>query len=154
MRQAQAVGLTVGIPNILQPGLVKEMIIAEILEHQLIISKNAADACNPADPTEQFEYLSCYTGGSGQLDRIFKAPADKRAESLKRITRNRMVFLAIFSKVEPLKPNVIYAIRPDVLLSETERQLDVSRNDISHVGFSENWAREHGDVVWRSTRPD
>lgn len=63
--QAQKLALQIGIPNILQPGLVKEMIIAEILGHELIHSKRDADACDPNNPSVKYEYLSCYEGGSG-----------------------------------------------------------------------------------------
>ncbi len=146
--QAQKLALQIGIPNILQPGLVKEMIIAEILGHELIHSKRDADACDPNDPKVKYEYLSCYEGGSGQFDRMFKEPDDKREESLNRIKRNQMVYFAVFFKNEPLTVKVIYEIQIDVLLAETERQLDRSGNAISHVGFSENWARQNGRVVY------
>ena len=63
---------TVGVHNILQPGLVKEMIMAEVLGHKVIISKRAADACDLNDESIQYEYLSCKEGGSGQLDRCSK----------------------------------------------------------------------------------
>lgn len=76
--QAQELALKIGIPNILQPGLVKEMIIAETLGHQLIHSKRDADACDPNNPSIKYEYLSCYEGGSGQLDRMFKEPPKKK----------------------------------------------------------------------------
>ena len=33
----------IGIPNLLQPGLIKEMIVADILGHKLIKSKRAAE---------------------------------------------------------------------------------------------------------------
>ncbi len=141
--------LKVGIPNILQPGLVKEMITAEILGHNLITSKRDADACDSQDQTIKYEYLSCYEGGSGQLDRMFKSPAEKRAESLCRITRNKMIYFAIFYKKDPLKIKVIYEITPEVLLKETERQLDRSSNDISHVGFGEEWAIKNSKVVYQ-----
>ncbi|MBI1866302.1 MAG: hypothetical protein HYS02_00870 [Candidatus Staskawiczbacteria bacterium] len=39
VRKAQMLALKIGMPNILQPGLVKEMIISEILGHNLISSK-------------------------------------------------------------------------------------------------------------------
>ena len=39
IRKAQKLAFKIGIPNILQPGLVKEMIISEILNHDLIFSK-------------------------------------------------------------------------------------------------------------------
>jgi len=152
VRKAQILALKIGIPNILQPGLVKEMIISEILEQELIISKRNADACDKNNPSIKYEYLSCYEGGSGQLDRMFKAPLEKRAESLNRITRNKMIYLAIFYKKNPLRVKVIYKIKPSVLLKETENQLDKSKNKISHVGFNENWAKHNGKVIYQNNR--
>lgn len=147
---AQELALKIGIPNILQPGLVKEMIMAETLGHELIHSKRDADACDPNDPSIKYEYLSCYEGGSGQLDRMFKEPQEEREKSLYRIWRNKKIYLAIFLKSNPLKIKVIYEIEPKILVNETERQLDRSRNAISHVGFSENWAIDYGKVVYKS----
>lgn len=57
VRKATDVAKALGIQNILQPGLVKEMIIAEILGHRLISSKRDADACSYEDPNEKYEYL-------------------------------------------------------------------------------------------------
>ncbi len=145
--KAQDLALKIGIPNILQPGLVKEMIVADLLGHEIIQSKRDADAFDPNDPSRKFEYLTCYEGGSGQLDRMFKSPPEKREESLRRITRNTQVYLAIFYP-NSLSVKTIYAISPAVLLQETERQLDRSQNDISHVGFTENWASEFGKLVY------
>lgn len=147
--RAQDLALSIGIPNILQPGLVKEMIISEVLGHKPIFSKRDADACDRNNPLVKYEYLSCYEGGTGQLDRMFKAPADKRVESLHRITRNKMIYLAIFYKKNPLKIKIIYEIQPKVLLKEAERQLDRSSNQISHVGFSEDWAKINGRVIYQ-----
>ena len=98
MRKAQKLALKIGIANILQPGLVKEMIIAEMLNHRLIISKRDADACNKNDSSIKYEYLTCYEGGTGQIDRMFKEPPDKREESLYRIKRNKKIYSAIFYK--------------------------------------------------------
>lgn len=148
--QAQELALKIGIPNILQPGLVKEMIIAETLGHELIHSKRDADACDPNDPSIKYEYLSCYEGGSGQLDRMFKEPKEKREESLYRIWRNKKIYFAIFFKNNPLKIKVIYEIEPKVLVAETERQLDRSSNAISHVGFTEKWAESNSKIVYKS----
>ncbi len=148
--RAQKLALKIGIPNILQPGLVKEMIIAETLGHSLIHSKRDADACDPHDNSVKYEYLSCYEGGTGQLDRMFKEPKEKREESLHRIKRNKKIYLAIFYKKDPLKIKVIYEIEPNVLVKETERQLNISRNAISHVGFTEEWAKSNGKIVYRA----
>jgi hypothetical protein len=148
VRKAQSLALTLGIPNILQPGLVKEMIIADILDHKLISSKRDADACDKHDPNIKYEYLSCYEGGTGQLDRMFSRPQDKRTESLNRITRNKSIFLAVFYKDDPLKVKAIYEVSPSILLQETEKQLDRSSNVISHVGFSEEWFQKNGEKVY------
>jgi len=101
--RAQALASSIGIANILQPGLVKEMIISEILGHELIASKRDADACDKDNHVLKYEYLSFYEGGTGQLDRMFKSPPEKRVESLRRITRNAMIYLAVFYKRKPLR---------------------------------------------------
>lgn len=147
--KAAELARSIGISNLLQPGLVKEMIIAEILGHELIHSKRDADAHAHNNPAEKYEYLSCKEGGTGQLDRMFKEPADKRAESLSRITRNRKVYFAVFHEANQTKCKVIYELAPEVVVEETNRQLDCSRNAISHVGFSEDWARQKGRVVYQ-----
>ncbi len=147
--EAHELARSIGIGNLLQPGLAKEMIVADLLGHDVIPSKRDADACDPNDPAIKYEYLSCKEGGSGQLDRMFKEPADKRAESLARITRNKMVYLAVFYKANQIKVKVIYELPPAVVVAETVRQLDRSRNAISHVGFSE----ELGGEEWKGRVP-
>jgi len=151
IRQAQALASSIGIPNILQPGLVKEMIIAEILGHEVIYTKHDSDARDPQDPNVLFEYLSCLEGGTGQLDRVFNMPEDKRRASLQRIQRNQKIYLAIFFKKEPLRVKVIYELDPETVRKETEAKLDRSSNEISHVGFSEPWAKVNGKVVYTAS---
>lgn len=147
--QAAQLAKSVGIPNLLQPGLVKEMIIADILGHTLITGKRNADAHAPDDPNEKYEYLSCKEGGSGQFDRMFKEPAAKRARSLSRITRNAGIYLAVFYASEQTKCKAIYELTPSVVAAEAERQLDASANAISHVGLPIEWASRNGTLVWR-----
>lgn len=79
---------------------------------------------------------------------MFKEPKEEREKSLYRIWRNQKIYFAVFYKDNPLKIKVIYEIEPKVLVAETERQLDRSSNSISHVGFSENWAKDNGKVVY------
>lgn len=148
VKKAQELASAIGIPNILQPGLVKEMVIADMLGHQLIFSKRDADACDIENPNVKYEYLSCFEGSSGQLDLIFKEPLELREQSLRRIRRNSKIYFAIFYKKEPLKAKFIYEIERIVLEIEAVRQLERSRNIISHVGFSENWARQNGKIVY------
>lgn len=146
--KASELARTVGIDNLLQPGLVKEMIIADLLGHELIVSKRNADAQDPHDPTILYEYLSCKEGGSGQLDRMFKEPPEKRQESLNRIWRNNKIYLAVFYSSDQTRIKVIFELEPEIVAAKTEQQLDRSRNNISHVGFSEKWARENGKIVY------
>ena len=149
VHKAADLAKTIGIANLLQPGLVKEMIIADILGHVLIHSKRDADAHAVGNPDEKYEYLSCKEGLTGQLDRMFKSPPGKRKESLNRITRNAKIYLAIFYADDQMRCKVIYELETKDVLREANRQLDVSRNDISHVGFNERWSKQNGKVVYR-----
>ena len=148
VKQAFSLAKTAGIENLLQPGLVKEMIIAEILGHELIVSKRDADARHPDRPDTLYEYLTCKERGSGQLDRMFSRPQDKREQSLQRIRRNSKIYLAIFYAENQIKVKTIYELDPNVVEQETVRRLDRSSNAISHIGFSERWAKENGRVVY------
>lgn len=143
---------TVGIHNLLQPGLVKEMVIANILGHELITAKRGADARNSKNPSQIYEYLSCKEGGSGQPDRMFRRPNKKRQESLNRIRRSDRIYDAVFYKHNQMKVKVIYKLEPEIVVRETERQLDRSGNEISHVGFSERWVRENGKIVYEDKK--
>lgn len=148
IRKAQGIAAQHGFKNLLQPGLVKELVVADILSHEVHRTKHEPDAFDPANPSRKFEYLSCFDGGTFQLDRMFKSPADKRAKSLERITRNTAIYCAVFDEESPLDVIIIYEVPVDVMLREAERQLDASRNDISHVGFNIKWARQYGKVVY------
>lgn len=148
INKAQKLAAKVGIKNITQPGIIKEIIIADLLKHRLIYSKRDSDACDRFNPSIKYEYLSCYEGGSGQIDRMFARPQNKREKSLERILRNKYIYLAVFYKEEPLRVKTVYEIDPELAAKEAERQLDRSKNDISHVAFSENWAAKNGKLVY------
>lgn len=150
MKQAFDLASALGIPNLLQPGLVKEMIIADILGHEVIPAKRQPDARDPNDPRAMYEYLSCKEGGSGQFDRMFKAPMEKRERSLYRITRNSKIYLTVFYAQNQLEVKTIYELELDVMEREAVRQLNGSENNISHVNFSISWARKHGRVVYQN----
>ena len=122
--------------------------VADILGHEVHRTKHEPDAYDPATPSRKFEYLSCFAGGTFQLDRMLKSPPDKRAKSLERITRNAAIYCGVFDEESPLDVLVIYEVAVDVMLREAERQLDASRNEISHVGFTIKWAEQNGRVVY------
>ena len=86
VKEAQEIAARYGFRNLLQPGLIKELIIADILGHEVHKTKHEPDAYDPENPDLKYEYLSCFENGTFQLDRMFKSPPDKRAKSLERIT--------------------------------------------------------------------
>ncbi len=148
VKEAFSLARSLGIPNLLQPGLAKELVIADILGHEVITAKRQPDARDRENPDILYEYLSCKEGGSGQFDRMFKAPLEKRERSLDRIRRNHKIYLAVFYIRNQIEAKTIYELEPNVVEGETVRQLDRSNNDISHVGLSESWARAHGRIVY------
>ena len=150
VRQASRLARSAGIPNLLQPGLVKEMIIAEILGHELIPAKRGPDARDPNNPQITYEYLTCKEGGSGQFDRMYKHPQDMREQSLNRIRRNSKIYFAVFYAENQIEVKTIYELESHIVEAEANRKLDRSKNDTSHVGFSESWARKNGRVVYSS----
>ena len=148
IRKAQEIASLNGLRNILQPGLVKELAIADILGHEVHKTNHEPDAYDPANPSRQFEYLSCFVGGTFQLDRMFRSPVEKREKSLKRIKRNTAIYCAVFDEDSPLDVVIIYEVAVDVMLREAERQLDASRNEIAHVSFPIKWAQQNGKAVY------
>ena len=152
VEEAFQLARSVGIQNLLQPGLVKEMVIADILGHEIITSKREPDARDPENPEIKYEYLTCKEGGSGQFDRMFNRPHSRREQSLDRIRRNSKIYLAVFYADNQIKVKAIYELDTNDVEAETIRQLDRSRNEISHVGFSVRWARDNGLIVYDDTK--
>ena len=130
--------------NIFQPGIAKEMVIADILGHTLIPDKRQPDATD--SDGRFYEYLSSMPGGSFQIDRVTR-------ENMYRITRNYNICCATFSDTMPLTVIDIYEVDPAVFLEEAKRQLGVSKNQISHVGVSKKWVLQHGRLVYPVSRP-
>lgn len=139
LRKAQGLASQIGIKNIFQPGIAKEMVIANILGHTLVPDKRQPDGKDSQG--NFYEYLSCMPGGTFQIDRVTK-------ENLYRITRNRKIYCVTFSDKNPLTVVDIYEVEPKIFLKEASRQLKVSKNIISHVGVSKNWVIKHGTSVY------
>ena len=58
IRKAQEIAAQYGFKNLLQPGLVKELVVADVLGHEVHRTKHEPDAYDPTDPSRKFEYLS------------------------------------------------------------------------------------------------
>jgi len=148
VKEAQKIASELGYINLFQPGLVKELIIGAALGHEVHTTKHEADAWDPKDPSKLYEYLSCWEGGTFQLDRMFKNPEEKKKKSLLRISRNDCFYCAVFKQEAPLDIKAIYKVSTENIMKETERQLAASSNDISHVGFTIKWAKANGEEVY------
>ena len=146
LKEAQRIALEKhGVPNILQPGVIKELMMAEILGHDLIPQKDSADAKDESGNT--YEYLAgirrvnvkTNRGCSFQVDRI-------TTNNLNRVTRNRAFYFGIFK--DHLEVDEIWKVEIPVVLAELKRQLEECKNEIAHVNFLLKWLEENGTMVF------
>lgn len=142
--QAQSIALTnFGIENILQPGIIKELIMARVLGHKPVPKKRDADAVD--DEGNLYEYLSSIVrttknnkGSSFQVDRV-------TADNLQRITRNKCFYFGFFK--DNLNILEIWRVETDAVLAEVQRQLTLCKNKIAHVNFLTKWVHSSGTKV-------
>lgn len=122
--------------DISQPGIIKEVIIASILEHRIKSTKNEHDAEDFDTEKTKYEYLSSeLKGGSAsfQFDRTTK-------DNLKnKISRNKAVYCAVFDPPDSLNISRIW----ELVISESDdnclyKFLEPKPNTASHYSFSES----------------
>jgi Restriction endonuclease PvuII len=146
IQEAQKLALEhYGISNILQPGIIKELMIADILGHRLVPQKDLPDAVD--EKGNYYEYLASINrrntktnlGGSFQIDRV-------TSQNLTRITRNAAFYFAFFS--DHLSIEEIWRVETQTVLQEVSRQLELCRNDIAHINFLTKWVKGYGTKVF------
>lgn len=146
LKKAQRIALEKhGVPNILQPGAIKELMMAEILGHDLIPQKDSADAKDKEGHT--YEYLASIRrvdvttnkGCSFQMDRVTPT-------NLNRVTRNKAFYFGIFK--DHLEVDEIWRVEIPVVLAEVKRQLENCKNEIAHVNFLLKWLESNGSKVF------
>lgn len=144
LREAQNLAFSeYGVENILQPGVIKELMMAEVLGHKLIPQKDSADA---EDSEGTYEYLASIRrvnvktnrGCSFQMDRVTKS-------NLSRVTRNRAFYFGIFKN--HLEIEQILRIETEIVRLEVLRQLNNCKNEIAHVNFLLRWVEDNGIIV-------
>ena len=134
-----------GITNILQPGVIKELIMAEILGHKLVTQKDLPDAQD--ENGGYYEYLASIRrvnvktnkGCSFQMDRVTR-------NNLSRVTRNKAFYFGIFKT--HLEIEQIWQVSIPVVLGEVKRQLDNCKNEIAHINFLLKWLEENGTLIY------
>ncbi len=132
------------VDNLLQPGMIKEIIMAKILNHKIIPTKREPDAIDFNG--DYYEYLSSIVrdtknnkGSSFQIDRI-------TPNNLKRITRNKCFYFGFFK--DNLNVLEIWKVETCEVLEEVNRQLKSCKNRMAHVNFLTNWVCEVGTKVY------
>tara|TARA_B100000945_G_scaffold293276_1_gene269106 strand:- start:637 stop:1107 length:471 start_codon:yes stop_codon:yes gene_type:complete len=127
--------------DLLTPGFLKEVIIGGHLGHYVHRTKHGPDAYCSVKKNECYEYLSCKSGGSFQIDRIDES-------NLYRISRNDAFFFALFSPENSLKVEKIFRVETEDVLEEAKRKISKMKSTSKHVGFGIKWTQKHGKVVW------
>lgn len=145
LRKAQDIASAHGFKNILQPGLVKEMMIAEILGHEVHKTKHLADAYDPKDPNIQYEYLTRTNIGDYGFQ---MAVIHDNEVSIRRFTRNAAFYFATFDANELFKILSIYRLETPVVLQEAMRQLRNSKNTRAHFNVRMKWIQANGTLVY------
>lgn len=150
LKYSQELAKRLGLNNLSQPGVVKEIIMANALGHKVQTSKHLHDAESFTDSEERYEYLTCLDGGSFQLDRV----SEENLEMIE--TRNKYVYCGIFNKAEPLHLEQIYELDPSRLYkfmldkysasSSTSRHVNVRLKDILAKGI----LTERKQPVWQT----
>ena len=100
LEEAQKLAKHNDIGNITQPGIVKEIIIADLLGHKLNSVKKQHDAVS-LDGSEKYEYLTRLKGNTFQIHRIMREHCERR--KIERVTRNTCFFCATFDRDNPLQ---------------------------------------------------
>lgn len=135
LKEAQKIAVgskEIGIKNISQPGIVKEVIMALQLKHRLHAKKNEHDAEDFDNLDIKYEYLSCLEGKSFQFDRV-----NSLNLRYKVLDRNTKVYCGVFEKSNPLQLIRIYEVDPKSLFKLCVLKLKNSKSTSKHIGISE-----------------
>jgi len=122
----------IGIKNISQPGIIKEVIMAHDLKHRVHATKKEHDAESFNDPSRKYEYLSCLEGKSFQFDRVNILNLRNRV-----LRRNTKIFCGVFDKNRPLNLLRIYSVNPKSIWRKLNKKYNASSVTSRHVGITE-----------------
>lgn len=132
VEKAQESAKTIGINNLSQPGIIKEIITAHKLKHRVNPAKKEHDAEDFENKEIKYEYLSCFEGKSFQFDRVDKKNLKRRV-----LDRNKAVYCSVFDKNNSLDLLKIYEIEPNPLYKILLRKYENSSATSRHVGVTE-----------------
>ncbi len=156
LEEATLLARKFGVDNITQPGLIKEIIMAQKLEHSVIFDKHLPDAID-ADGN-YYEYLSCQnpddksdSAKNFAIDCMFSRPENDFQGSLNRIRRNKTIYCGVFKGVFLEE---IWEVGVEVFLNKTVNNLvrrdkdGTSKNREHTVNYSLKWVKSVGTKVY------
>ena len=157
--EANLIAQKLGI-NISQPGLIKEIVMAQKLGHLVVSDKHLPDAHDP-ETGDYFEYLSCQnkpglrdSSKNFAIDCMFSRPEEDMARSMKRITRNKTFYCGVFRGT---LLEEIYEVPTQMFLDYTTANLNrrdregTSKNREHTVNYSLKWVKEVGTKVYEKS---
>ncbi len=145
----------IGVDNITQAGLIKEMKMAEVLGHNVISDKHCADAIDQNGSL--YEYLSCQVSAKTSvfaIDGLFSRPLERMEQTLEhRISRNAAFFCGTFDGVFLKK---IYKVDTEKFFEYTRDSLTrrdqngKSKNSEHTINYPLKWIESVGKIVYNS----
>jgi hypothetical protein len=148
--EAQTVLRREGVDNMTQPGLLKEIRMAEKLNHNLIQDKHYPDAID--DKGNFYEYLSCQSHAQNfAIDCMFSRPEADKQKSLERITRNKKIYCGVFDGIKLL---TMYEVPTQKFLEYTEDNLSrrdkngQSKNREHTINYTLRWVKSVGKKIY------
>ena len=134
--------------NPLAPGFVKEWIMSKRLGHEVETAKHSCDAWDKNG--NQIEYLTCLEDKLKKkrnfaIDCMFSSPPDFKEKSLKRISRNKEIYYAIF-KEGSLEITECWLGCPKELENKIDENLKKRDRIIKNehtISISKKWVREN-----------
>ena len=137
-----------GISNILQPGIIKELIMAEVLGHTLVPQKDLPDARDEFG--NFFEYLTSIRRLNVKTNKDCSFQIDRvTGNNLSRVTRNKAFYFGIFRN--HLEIDEVWEVKTTTVLAEVKRQIGSCKNTIAHVNFLLNWLKTNGYKIYPQT---
>jgi hypothetical protein len=131
--------------NPLQPGFIKEVVLAQILEHDVVIDKHSGDG---AKGDKMYEYLSCMIGAKNPtfaFDGMKTTNTEELDRSMKRISRNDGIYFGVFEGLDAIE--VYYSdtksIFDKVKTNLLNRVAKGSKNNEHTINISLKWVRDN-----------
>jgi len=145
IKEGIGIFVDVGQHNPLQPGFIKEVVLAQLLKHDVVLDKHLPDA---AKEDKVYEYLSCMITAitpTFAFDGLKTTNEEEMNRSLKRISRNDGIFFAVYEGLDVIEVyySDTYVIHDRVRDNLLGRIAKKSKNNEHTVNITLKWVRDN-----------